>query len=582
MPRNAQIGLFTNPSKLKASRYRLPWRYYNLEANETLRILLFVAKKHTPIVRNMDGAKDPLERMLNRIQHSDEFPGISKHITAINQKLSASPDGFGASELADMILNDYALTSKLLRLANSVTYGFSSGKVSTVTRAVVILGYEYVSLVSFSLTLFEHLKSKHYTADLKEEMLCSLWSGMMAREIVINQGGDIDSEEAFVCAMLTRLGKLVMIRYFPREYHKILTRIQDDGCSEAKAVKSVCGTSYEELGMAVAKQWNFPPRIYESLQPLRAVDLNQRGKTHSKLQVLSSFIIELSKLIEKSGLNDSEPSLQDFLKRYKLIIISKQQLHTLIKASVINIEQHAHAMDFDTANSAFFSNLRAVLQPQEQTQKRVEMALPVAPSSDSYQLTDVMEIKAGAAGQTVAQPVDMILDGMQEISQAMLEGYTVSDIAMMSVEILYHSLGFHHALMFIRDSVSHMMTARFGYGWPGRQFLRGLEFKVDDAGDLFNHSLQSGKDLIVTDANDPKISHLIPSWYRSHIDAPAFIFLPVTAHNVTIGALYADRSKEGRPITDTEHRHLNMLRNQLALALCYHQGVPEGRSTCHI
>ena len=534
---------------------------------------MLVDENLTLTPKDKDVAKSQAERMLRQIRHSHEFPGTSKYVTAITQKLFANPDSFDASELADMILNDYAMTSKLLRLANSVTYGFAAGKVTTVTRAVVILGYVYVRLISISLSLFEHFKSKHHIADLKEEMIRSLWSGMLAREIALNVG-NIDSEEAFICAMLIRLGKLVMIRYFPDEYRKILRKMQDSGCGEAKAVKSVCATTYEALGMAVAKQWNFPEKICASLQSPTTAELHDKGTTLPKLQVLNSLITELNELIELNGLNDSEPSVQNLLDRHKQNInIPERQLQKWIRATVIIVEQHAQAMDFDIANSSFLSKLRTAFQISDAPQNLAETDSPAQIAAESFKLIDGMELKARADGQTSGKPIDIILDGVQEISRAMIAGHNVNDITMMGLEILYRSLGFRRALMFIRDSSSQMMTVRFGYGRQSRQMPRKVQFKIEDAEDLFNHAVQSGKDLIVADAFDPEISHLIPRWYRRNIDAPAFIFLPVLVQDTTIGALYADWDKEGRLVTDAEYRHLNILRNQLALAIRYRQGA---------
>ncbi len=526
-------------------------------------------ESRTPISKERRIAEDPLEHMLGQIRRSREFPGISKYISAINQELSSNPDSFDASELADMILKDYALTSKLLRLANSVTYGYAAGKVSTVSRAVVVLGYVYVRLIAISLSLFEHFKSKHYMADLKEEMVCSLWAGMLAREITIEQG-DSDAEEAFICAMLIRLGKMVVIRYFPNEYRKILNQMQDTGCMEAKAVNSVCATTYEALCVAVAKQWNFPDKICESLLPLKTAEWNNKGKTHPKLQVLNSFIRELNKMMGNNALKTGRPLLEDLLERYAQSgNISVLQLRSLIMASVTITEQHAQALDFGTEDIPFFGNLRTALQIKAPSQKRAAKESPDEVPSESFQLLDATRIKAEADGQALVQPMEIFLDGVQEISQAMIAGHDVNEIAAMSLEILYRSLNFHRALMFVRDGVTQMMAVRSAHGLLSRQLLRKVHFKIEQAPDFFNCAVQSGKDLIVSDAYDPGISHLVPTWYRSHIDAPAFIFLPVMVQNFTFAALYADRTKEGRPITDAEYRYLNLLRNQLALAFRY-------------
>jgi hypothetical protein len=41
--------------------------------------------------------------------------------------------------------------------------------------------------------------------------------------------------------------------------------------------------------------------------------------------------------------------------------------------------------------------------------------------------------------------------------------------------------------------------------------------------------------------------------------------------HICIGALYADRDTEGLPMSESEHRYLSMLRNQLVLSIKYRQ-----------
>lgn len=139
----------------------------------------------------------------------------------------------------------------------------------------------------------------------------------------------------------------------------------------------------------------------------------------------------------------------------------------------------------------------------------------------------------------------------------------------MSLEILYRSLGFQRALLFLRSGDSRKIEVRFSYGANSRQLIRTVGFAVNGDKDLFNYSIKVGKDLIVANANDKKMSNLIPQWYHAHIGAPAFIFLPLVVQKVCVGALYADRDKDGPPLSVTEHRLLSMLRNQLLLAIKY-------------
>lgn len=517
-------------------------------------------------------AQSPLARLLGRIRHTDEFPSISKYIIEINRKLAASSADCDASELADVILHDYGLTSKLLKLANSVNYAFASGNVTTVTRAVVVLGFKYVRMAAIGLSLFEHFKNSAFEKELKEEVILSFWCGILARDLAAADK-DVDPEEAFVCAMLSRFGKLVMIRYLPGEYRKIRDWKTRNDCSETIAVKACCGITYQELGRAVARQWNFPPRICDGLRPLSRRNWQHKDPGASKLAALTGFVQALSKLIGMDGEQKNEEAIRKLLAQFQPVVpISKKQLDRLIKDSLTKVRQHARAMDFSVADSPFFNDLTAAFAVAPEGS-----AATALPASGSFKLTDTLDLKSGGTGSAPASPAEMILEGVQEISQAMMADHAFNDIAPMGLEILYRSLGVQRALMFIRDSDSQWMNVRFGYGRQARSLVHNAGFKVaEGAKDLFNLSLRVGKDLVMVDAADDKIRHLMPLWYRRQIDAPAFIFLPIMVQNVAIGALYADRPEVGAPISETEHRHLSMLRNQLVLAIQYRQRHQDG------
>lgn len=516
-------------------------------------------------------AESPLEQILKRIHRTHEFPSISKYLIEINQKLSINPDASNASEVANVILKDYALTNKLLKLVNSAFYGLAAGKVTTVTRAVVVLGFENIRLATLSLVLFEHFKSKSNVSDLKEVVIRSFWAGMLARDIAA-MDDDIDGgEEAFVCAMMSQLGKLLMIYYQPDKYRKICDRILTHGENETKAAKAACGVTYDELGQAVAKQWSFPPQICNSMPILTRSELDDKKKPPNKLWALTSFVKEIGNIIQIGEPDEQTKNIANLLERYQNSIkISKGQLKTLLKDSLENVQKHATAMHFSIGASSFLNRLTNFSQPGSKNQPTsAPQPIPEESSSGSFKLTDLEQIKTPAGPQIVKSPKDIIMEGIQEISEAMMADLDINDVALMSLEVLYRAFKFHRALMFIQEGSGKMIGVRNGYGNNVHRLIHKVRFKTATDQNLFNLSIKTGKDLIVADAYDPKLEKLIPAWYRRQIDAPAFIFLPILFKNICIGAFYADRDKGGLPINDEEHRNLSMLRNQLILAIKY-------------
>ena len=507
-----------------------------------------------------------IERLLMRIRSTDDFPTISKHLIEINKTISGDTDKSDASDLAGVILRDYALTNKLLKLVNSAYYGFASGNVSTITRAVVLLGYEHVRMATMRLTLFEHFKSKNPAQDieLRETIVMSFWAGVLARDIA-TMDKVVDPEEAFVCAMLGQLGKLLMIYYLPGEYAKIRSRMERHNVDEATAVKAECRIVYEELGVAVAKQWNFPVHVYESMIPVSDRELKDKQKSPSKLQVLSSFVKDLCTIVQVNAASPNPAALKRLIERYKPhIVIDKKQLQKLSLESLEHMVEQAQALDVSYGKSAFLEQL------VHQFDQGGTVAQPLAPPVAEREILDILP----SVEKTVVSPIEnglsaeqVILGGIQEISQTMMDTYEVNDIVSMGLEIIFRALNFDRALMFIREPGSRMMTVRFGYGKGANTLSRHLGFQAGTGKDIFNLAIHVGKDLIIGNIDDDRMHHLIPAWYRDHLNAPAFLFLPIMLQKVCVGAFYADRNEAGMPINESEHRHLSMLRNQLTLAI---------------
>ena len=231
---------------------------------------------------------DPLERALRRIRRTREFPAISKYVIEINQKLQDTSVHASASELANVILKDYALTSKLLKLVNSAFYGLAAGKVTTVTRAVVLLGHDNVRMAAISLVLFDHFKSKTAAKDLKDEIIRSFWCGVLAKEIAKTCHG-VDAEEAFICGLLHRLGKLLAIYHMEHDYRKIQYQVLHEGANEAQTVRQILGMSYRALGVAMAKEWNFPERIYSTMAAISKDELADTRRSVDPLRAITAF-----------------------------------------------------------------------------------------------------------------------------------------------------------------------------------------------------------------------------------------------------------------------------------------------------
>ena len=165
------------------------------------------------------------EQLLNAMNEKSDFPAVFQHITEINMKTSPLSTT-SANELASIILKDYSLTSKLLKVVNSAMYRQFSGQISTVSRAVVILGFEQVRITATGLMFFAHLQDKSTAHYVKEEVLSSFLSGILAQDLSKHLNME-DGEDLFICAMFHNFGRLLVMYYFPDEYEEYLKLVAE-------------------------------------------------------------------------------------------------------------------------------------------------------------------------------------------------------------------------------------------------------------------------------------------------------------------------------------------------------------------
>ena len=138
-----------------------------------------------------------IDFLLRRMQRTGDIPAKSRTLSDIN-RLTGDDKQANADKLANVILRDFALTGKLLKLVNSSFYGTRASEITSVSQAVVFLGVEQVRMTANSLAFFGHMKID--SAVLKDSMTKSFLRGLIARHLALRSKVTC-AEEAFIAGM---------------------------------------------------------------------------------------------------------------------------------------------------------------------------------------------------------------------------------------------------------------------------------------------------------------------------------------------------------------------------------------------
>ena len=291
-------------------------------------------------------ASGTLEFLLRRMRHKSDFPALSDSVVRI-QRVADSESG-SLSSLSSEILKDVALTNKLLRMVNTATFSNEGGRVSTVSRAVALVGFANVRNMAMSLVLLEHMHDKAHANQLKEEFLRSLLAGMVASEL----GTMVrDSEEAFIGAMFQNLGRLLAEYYFPDEARQIRGIIAGGApgappVSESAAAVTVLGLPLEQLGLGVARAWGLPPSLQACIRkPEGEPPSREPGDAVERLRWLTHTANQIADTLLRCEPEQAAARIAEVARRHARVLnLSAQRIETASSTARHRLTHMAQAM----------------------------------------------------------------------------------------------------------------------------------------------------------------------------------------------------------------------------------------------
>lgn len=198
---------------------------------------------------------EKIREMIGEIDDLPTLPAVVTRIVGMVEDPSNSAEDINA-----LISQDPSLTAKILKLVNSAFYGFSR-RISTVTEAVVILGFNTVKSLALSASVFDVFEgdgSEHFDrVGLWEQ---SIGTGVAA-EMAAARIRYPNIEEVMVAGILHRLGQIVIDIYFHDELTQILAYVRENNVSIIEAEQEILGVGHPKIGGWLAECWNLPTRI---------------------------------------------------------------------------------------------------------------------------------------------------------------------------------------------------------------------------------------------------------------------------------------------------------------------------------
>lgn len=226
----------------------------------------------------MDALKDKrVELVLGQLEELPTLPAVAIKVLEATGRDDASAKG-----VVSLISSDPALSTRILRLVHRADSGVRSD-VTSIERAVVLLGFEAVRSAVLAVSVFQTFASQASSAQpapadkegaktrgsfsreafWTHSIAVASCAELLARQLSASWGKDarIEPSEAFLCGLLHDVGKLALDAALPKSFAKVIEASELLRGNIADVERQIVGIDHMVVGKRLAEKWKLPNTI---------------------------------------------------------------------------------------------------------------------------------------------------------------------------------------------------------------------------------------------------------------------------------------------------------------------------------
>ncbi len=234
----------------------------------------------------MDERRSELKKIIMDTKTLPTLPGVINKLNSLS-----NDDKSSVQEMARIVSADQVLSARILRLANSPSYGFY--RVSTISNAMILLGVNVVKSLALSSSIFE-IMEKNSVGLWEHSLGTATAAGIIARKLALPE-----VEEITTAGLLHDIGKVIIGLKCAEQLPEIRRKIKLDQLYISEAEKAVLDTDHAEVGGWLSKSWFLPDKLSEPIAYHHNVGASDDHRIKTSVVHLADI------LIKASGFGDS-------------------------------------------------------------------------------------------------------------------------------------------------------------------------------------------------------------------------------------------------------------------------------------
>src|SRR5690606_20669673 len=205
-----------------------------------------------------DQREQSVASALKEISHIATLPEVTLKIIELVEDPTST-----AQDLHEVINNDPALCSRILKVVNSSFYGLP-GQIGSINRAIVMLGLNAVKNIAIAASLTKLFRGGELTPafsarDLWEHSVQTAATTKLISDSLKMGLGD----EAFLAGLVHNIGTMVEMQFDRNKLIEVLRQVAPDtsGIPQQDMLtveEQVFGANHQHFGSGLCEKWKFP------------------------------------------------------------------------------------------------------------------------------------------------------------------------------------------------------------------------------------------------------------------------------------------------------------------------------------
>lgn len=477
-----------------------------------------------------------------RVETTEELPPMPQiwlRIREMTERFNVS-----AQEVAGLILKDQGTTSKLLKVANSAIYAGYHQKITTVTNAIVLLGFNEVRNIVLGYAVYNMLGKlkKNKKFDFKAFWIHSLATGVAARMLAESLQYQ-NTEEAFVAGFLHDIGKLVSGQLFPEAYNAAQAKIKR-GEKPLQCERETIGADHQQVGKWVASRWHFPELLVDAIALHHHLENRNAPQRRKVLVRIVAVANDMAKLIFSKDQKASKETARAFHSRaFALLNISRERWALILRNLSANVKDVLEEFNLNQIDlDAYTEQLDRLSVEQIQTE-------------NLYREMN-QELTSKVKELTV----------LNEFSTALLQTADPAEVKNLLIEAVYRAVNFSRVLLFLPDEEKTFLQAGDGFGANIEGLLGRARVPLTDKGAIVT-SYKQGRLINILNAASNLYSGMVSQHELNLLRCASFGCVPIMMGQKAFGVLVVDNHIPAEPIPDQRIQAVVTFANQASLVL---------------